>query len=618
MEDLNPYIQILDRYDISDLLQHSKIDFESYLMENITNIIYYSSKMEGNNLDEDTSNLILNGILAPKNGTLQDYIEISNHGKAYEKLVRMSKNEITLNDVIDLRKTLLDNIIGDGKYNGFRRFRLVSEFNKGTAEQVPGELQKFLSILNTKPDNTIDAFLNAVRFHALFEELHPFEDGNGRVGRLLMNLYMMKNRLAPILITQEDKDIYISGLRSHHAGYYGGLIYHMLFLSLGIGGREKLLNRLENTNEKDPIEIEFRDIILSLQKEASEKKIEKIKSDVLWLYSLKDRNKNLALAALHIAGLNKIDASIISDALSDAESDIRALAIETAWEVWSEKYIPYFVEISLNDKYYMNRARALLTLSLKGAIDSKLLSKILAQENDETVLSLFFSKIAYSKKVNSLITNIDLIKKKLESESKSLKSAAYYVLMKYGTDQDIVEATQKLVKSKDLLVIEKSLFSLFWFNKIDLDQIAEIVINLSKENKAVRDTMLGLFDKFSKYKNFKINIKYNDFLEGIIRYEADNTEKAYAYYILGKIRGYDYLSNKYGLEISKKNSAVENISLMLTKAPENRINDVVELLNLSDNRLTTVGAVELNRLLNIKEFNSNFLALCSRELSYWH
>ncbi len=619
MKGLNPYLKVLDRYHIDGLLKRTELDLESYLRENIAKIIYYSSKIEGNGLDWDTSNLILEGMIVPKGGRLQDYIEISNHGKAYEKLVQMSKREITMEDIIELRSTLLKDIIGQGKYEGFRRFGIVNEFNKSTAEQVPVELQRILSILNTRPINTIDAFLNAVVFHALFEELHPFEDGNGRVGRLLMSLYLMKSGLAPILITQENKDVYISGLRSHHAGYYGGLIYQMLFLSLDDKRKRTLLDILDNIDWEDPAEVEFRDIIYSLQKSSyTEEKKKKTKVDIIRLYGLKDKNRNMALAALHIAGLNKVDSDIISMALSDTDLNIRSLAIETVYDVWSEKYIPYLVEIGLNDKQYMNRARALLTLSGKGEIDSSLLSKILEHEKDEAVLSIFLSQLAYSKKESGLTVDTHLIKEILDSNSDSVKSAAYYMLMRYGTDTDVIETSERLIGSGNILVIENSLFSLFVFNKINLDKIAEMVVGLSNESKQVRDVLLGLFDRFPKYTKGGVNDRYNRFLDDIIQSGEDSTERAYAYYDLGTVMGFYYLSEKYKFRINKKNTTVENISLMLAKAPDNRINDTIQLLNIEDNRLNVVGAVELNRLLNNKGFGNDFLLLCSKGLRCWY
>ena len=60
-----------------------------------------------------------------------------------------------------------------------------------------------------------DIFNKIARYHIEFEKIHPFEDGNGRTGRLLLNYELLKNNLPPVVISKEDRVKYFEFLRSN-------------------------------------------------------------------------------------------------------------------------------------------------------------------------------------------------------------------------------------------------------------------------------------------------------------------------------------------------------------------------------------------------------------------
>lgn len=69
-------------------------------------------------------------------------------------------------------------------------------------------------IYNYKHDEQ-DIFSEIVRYHIEFEKIHPFEDGNGRTGRLLINYELLKNDLPPVVIAKEDRVKYFEFLRNN-------------------------------------------------------------------------------------------------------------------------------------------------------------------------------------------------------------------------------------------------------------------------------------------------------------------------------------------------------------------------------------------------------------------
>lgn len=77
-------------------------------------------------------------------------------------------------------------------------------------ENVTAEMKALLSDYNSKSKITFDDILD---FHVRFESIHPFQDGNGRVGRLIMFKECLKHNIVPFIITEELKMFYYRGIK---------------------------------------------------------------------------------------------------------------------------------------------------------------------------------------------------------------------------------------------------------------------------------------------------------------------------------------------------------------------------------------------------------------------
>ena len=171
----------------------------------IPEMVYNSNAIENSTLSlEDTEKILSGGSLA-RNVNVREVYEAKNLAKLTETLLEKNKSLLNIKLILNLHKTLLTNI--DDTIAG--RFRSGKEWvrvgnNLGANPQfVPALMQELLDNYN---QHKISYFLDDIaHFHAEFETIHPFVDGNGRMGRVLINLQLMNEGFPPIIIQNKSK-----------------------------------------------------------------------------------------------------------------------------------------------------------------------------------------------------------------------------------------------------------------------------------------------------------------------------------------------------------------------------------------------------------------------------
>lgn len=171
-------------------------------------LTYNSNRIEGSTLSEPDTAAILFDNMALPNKSLNEQLEAKNHQTALQYLF----NHIVKNKPVDENLVLkLHGILMNGIYDeaGFYRQHPVriTGVHLATANymKVPELMKTLMQKLEQKPQ---DAIRQAATVHARFEHIHPFPDGNGRVGRLLVNAMLLKANIAPAVIRQERKRLY--------------------------------------------------------------------------------------------------------------------------------------------------------------------------------------------------------------------------------------------------------------------------------------------------------------------------------------------------------------------------------------------------------------------------
>ena len=171
----------------------------------IPEMVYNSNAIENSTLSlEDTEKILAGGSLERK-VIVREVYEAKNLAKLTESLLEKNKKMLNTKLILSMHKILLtdidDNIAG--------RFRVGKEWVRvgnhlgANPQFVPTLIQELVDNYN---QNKISYFLDAVaHFHAEFETIHPFVDGNGRMGRMLINLQLINLGFPPIIIQNKSK-----------------------------------------------------------------------------------------------------------------------------------------------------------------------------------------------------------------------------------------------------------------------------------------------------------------------------------------------------------------------------------------------------------------------------
>ncbi len=171
----------------------------------IPELVYNSNAIENSTLSlEDTEKILAGGSLARKVNVREVY-EAKNLAKLTESILEKNKSRINIKLILSLHKTLLTNIDDNiaGRFRVGKEWVRVGNHLGANPQYVPTLMQELVDYYN---QNKISYFLDAVsHFHAEFETIHPFVDGNGRMGRVLINLQLINLGFPPIIIQNKSK-----------------------------------------------------------------------------------------------------------------------------------------------------------------------------------------------------------------------------------------------------------------------------------------------------------------------------------------------------------------------------------------------------------------------------
>lgn len=267
---------------------------------------YHSNHIEGNTLTYgETKALLLFGITA-QGKPLQDHIEITGHDEAIKWISEVVNKDYPLNEnfirelhVLLLKEPYSVNAItpegfptkrqiGVGQYKTSPNHVLTKTgeiFRFATPEETPALMNDLLDWYRGKSASAdLNPILFAAEFHYRFIRIHPFDDGNGRTARILMNFILMQNGYPPVIIKTEDKENYFSALRQADSGIIEPFVNYIAknlirSLEIMIAGAKG-----ESIEEPDDFDKEIALLEKKVKSIGSQEQIGRTKESILKIY----------------------------------------------------------------------------------------------------------------------------------------------------------------------------------------------------------------------------------------------------------------------------------------------------------------------------------------------
>lgn len=181
-------------------------------------LTYNSNHIEGSRLTHDQTRFIFEtNTIGMSDGAVKvdDVVETANHFKCIDRVIDSAAHVLSEAFIKQLHATLKS-----GTSNSRQDWFAVGDYKKlpnevggmdtAQPEEVASQMKKLLSEYNANKEKSFDDLLD---FHYRFERIHPFQDGNGRVGRLVLFKECLRNNIVPFIIDEDTKLYYYRGLK---------------------------------------------------------------------------------------------------------------------------------------------------------------------------------------------------------------------------------------------------------------------------------------------------------------------------------------------------------------------------------------------------------------------
>lgn len=225
--DFLEYIRLIYEYVMKSLTAQELSDIENTFF---IKYVHGTTGIEGNTMTESEVNKLLSAGLTSQNKTLNETIEVANYKDLREYLSDYT-GEVNERLIKIINKILMKGVIGRdgrpllaGEYRTTRAFITGIGYAPPPPEAISKQIYYLLEDYKNGLENNIHPVELASKFHQKFEEVHPFQDGNGRTGREIINLMLQKAGFPRIYITEQQRGDYLDALESGNIGEYTPMV----------------------------------------------------------------------------------------------------------------------------------------------------------------------------------------------------------------------------------------------------------------------------------------------------------------------------------------------------------------------------------------------------------
>ena len=210
---------------------------------------YHSDAIEGNTLSLQETRLVIEDGITIGGKSLREHLEAVGNAEAFDHICEQADRGQTLDHVIIQR---IHEIVSRGQIREAGKYRTENVRIAGAVksppacEKIVGLMDDYLQKINAMEEYSL---IVAGFIHHRFVEIHPFIDGNGRVARLLTNLYLIGKGYPPMVLKKEDRTKYYTSLRNADNGSLGPFINFIakamdesltIYLSI-FGGKDEVI-----------------------------------------------------------------------------------------------------------------------------------------------------------------------------------------------------------------------------------------------------------------------------------------------------------------------------------------------------------------------------------------
>lgn len=195
----------------SEFIKNNEITKKETYKNFLIEFAFNTASIEGNTITlKEAKNLLEEG-KTPKDKTLREIYDLQNTENVFFELLT-STNELSHEFIIKVHSRLMKNIDARLGYRTTDVRVFKASFESTPAPYVKTDMDILLNWYKKNKD--LHPLALATIFHHKFEKIHPFMDGNGRTGRMLLNYILMRNKYPPVIIHRKFRKKYIAALRS--------------------------------------------------------------------------------------------------------------------------------------------------------------------------------------------------------------------------------------------------------------------------------------------------------------------------------------------------------------------------------------------------------------------